>query len=286
MERVGQAWQDIVSHEYFARGLGIVITWLVAWILIRYLSKWIEVFDERLKGVDIDSRDLGALDRLLDYAIAIVGVLITISLLGWTDGLYSLLTAAGVIGIVVGFAVKDVAANFISGLFILIDQPFVVGDAIEISDYSGTVTKISLRSTEIATWDGPVVSIPNNTMAITPVINYSVNPTRRVNVTLSIAYEEDVDDALDAVQAVVEAEDRRKQGEGINVYVSDVREYAIDITALFHVPRDDWFSVLQDFRPRVLAEFRRRGVELAVPMRKNLYVGQLPPRMRPGEPED
>jgi len=283
---VGQVLRDIVTHESFARGIGIVVTWLVAWIMIRNLSKWIEAFDDRLKGVDIDSRDLGALDLLLDYAIGIVAVVITISLLGWTDGLYSLLTAAGVIGIVVGFAVKDVAANFISGVFILVDQPFVVGDAIEISDYSGTVTKISLRSTEIATWDGPVVSIPNNTMAITPVINYSVNPTRRVNVTFSIAYEEDVEDALDAVRAVIETEDRRKQGEGINVYVSDVREYTIEITALFHVPRDDWFSVLQDFRPKVLAEFRRRGVELAVPMRKNLYVGQLPPRMRSSESED
>ena len=286
MGGVGQVLRDIVTHESFARGIGIVVTWLVAWIMIRNLSKWIEAFDDRLKGVDIDSRDLGALDLLLDYAIGIVAVVITISLLGWTDGLYSLLTAAGVIGIVVGFAVKDVAANFISGVFILVDQPFVVGDAIEISDYSGTVTKISLRSTEIATWDGPVVSIPNNTMAITPVINYSVNPTRRVNVTFSIAYEEDVEDALDAVRAVIETEDRRKQGEGINVYVSDVREYTIEITALFHVPRDDWFSVLQDFRPKVLAEFRRRGVELAVPMRKNLYVGQLPPRMRSSESED
>jgi len=262
---------DVVAHEYFGKGIGIVVTWIAAWILIRYLSRWIDVFDERVKGVRIDRRDLSTLDRLLDYAVIIVALVISISILGWAEGLYGLLTAAGVVGIIVGFAAKDVAANFISGIFILIDQPFVVGDAIQIRDYSGSVQKISLRSTDIATWDGPVVSIPNSTMATTPVINYSVSPTRRINVTFSVAWGEDVDNALDAVRTVIETEDRRSQDGDITVYVSDVREYAIDITALFHVPRADWGAVNMDFRSKVLAEFRRRNVELAVPLRKMVW---------------
>jgi small conductance mechanosensitive channel len=277
---------DIVASVAWGRLIGIAVTWIVAWILVRYLSRWIETFDDRIAGVDIDSRDLSALDRLLDYAIIIVAVAVSVSLLGWTEGLYSLLTAAGVIGIIVGFAVKDVAANFISGIFILIDQSFVVGDAIEIGNYSGQVQKISLRSTEIATWDGPVVSIPNNTLATTPVINYSVNPTRRVNVTFSIAYKEDLDNAMAAVRNVIEAEERRDVDKGINVYISDVREYAVDITALFSVPNDDWFSVVMDFRPKVLAEFRRRGVELAVPVRKTFYVGEAPHLLVKDEAEE
>ncbi len=276
MQNVWDILQKILTHEFFGRAIGLAITWIVARILVRHLSKWIKAFDARIKGVDIDARELGTLDRLLDYAVIIVALAISISILGWTQALYSLLTAAGIVGIIVGFAVRDVAANFISGIFVLIDQPFVVGDAIEVSDYSGTVAQISLRSTEIATWDGPVVSIPNSTMATTPVINYSVNPTRRVDVTLSVAYEEDIDNALDAVRTVIETEERRVQGTGIQVYVSDVREYAIDIRALFHVPNDDWSSVFMDFRLKVLAEFRRRGVELAVPVRKNVYVGELP----------
>ena len=276
MQNVRNVLENLSANEYVIRGIGLAVTWIAAWILVRYLSRWIQALDERIKGMDIDARELGTLDRLLDYAVIIVAAMISISILGWSQALYSLLTAAGVIGIIVGFAVKDVAANFISGVFILIDQPFVVGDDVSVSDYSGTVTEISLRSTGITTWDGPVVSIPNSTMATTPVINYSINPTRRVNVTFSIAYEEDVDNALDGVRTVIEVEERRDQNQEATIYVSDVREYAIDITALFHVPRADWFAVFQDFRPRVLAEFRRRGVELAVPVHKNVYLGQVP----------
>lgn len=276
MQNVWNGLAGVVTHEYFGRAVGIAVTWVVAWVLVRYLSKWIEALDTRIRGVDIDSRELGTLDRLLDYAVIIIAAVVSVYILGWTEALYSLLTAAGVVGIIVGFAVKDVAANFISGVFILVDQPFVVGDAIEVGGYSGAVEKISLRSTQIATWDGPVVSIPNSTVATTPVINYSVNPTRRVNVTFAVAYEEDVDNALDAVRTVIESESRRSPDNGVNVYVSDVRESAIDITALFHVPNDDWFSVFMDFRPKVLAEFRRRHVELAVPVRKTFYVGDGP----------
>ena len=280
---MGNTLQSIVTHEYFGKGIGIAITWIVAWVLVRYLSKWIKAFDKRIQEVDIDARELGTLDRLLDYLVIIVAIVVTVYILGLSEALYSLLTAAGVIGIIVGFAVKDVAANFISGIFILIDQPFAVGDAIEIGDYGGAVQKISLRSTELATWDGPVVSIPNSTMATTPVINYTVNLTRRVDVTFSIAYEEDVDNALNAVRTVIEAEDRRSQDTSVYVYVSDVREYAIDVRALFHVPSQDWFSVLMDFRLKVLGEFRRRGVELAVPVRKTLYLGEIPRPLRGSE---
>lgn len=276
MSGLWNSLQDVVAHSYFGKGAAILVTWIVAWVLVRYLSRWIEALDQYIAGKDIDSRELSTLDRLLDYVVITIAVVISISILGLTEALYSLLTAAGVIGIIVGFAVKDVAANFISGIFILIDQPFVVGDAIDISDYSGAVQKISLRSTDIVTWDGPVVTIPNSTVATTPVINYSINPTRRVDVTFSIAYQEDLEAALDAVRSTIEAEERRAPDTSINVYVSNVREYAIDIRALFHVPNDDWFSVVMDIRLKALCEFRNRNVELAVPVRKNVYVGLVP----------
>ncbi|MFZ5919088.1 MAG: mechanosensitive ion channel family protein [Chloroflexota bacterium] len=282
MENVARFLQSIVTHDYFRRAILIVITWALAWVLVRYLSRWIEAFDRRFAGVEINTRELGTLDRLLDYLVISVASVITVYIMGWTDALYSLLTAAGVIGIIVGFAVKDVAANFISGIFILVDQSFVVGDAIDVGVYSGTVHEISLRSTTITTWDGTVVTIPNSTMATDPVINYSINPTRRIDVTFSIAYEEDIENALQAVRSVIEAEQRRAPDVAITVYVSDVREYAIDIRALFHAPNAVWFDVLTEFRPKVLAEFRKRDVELAVPVNRTVYLGKLPQLLEKG----
>ena len=283
---IGQLLQDIVTHEYFRKGFLILITWVVARILVRHLSKWLETLDEHVDGIEFDTRELRTLDRLLDYTVILVAAVVSVYILGWTDALYSLLTAAGVMGIIIGFAVQDVAANFISGIFILIDQPFGVGDAIDVKDYSGTVQKISLRSTEIATWGGPIVAIPNSTMATTPVINYSINPTRRVDVTFPIAYEEDIDNAMDALRTVIEAEERRIPDRDITVYVSDVRESVIDVRAMFHVLRADWFNVVKVLRPKVLLEFRKRNVELAVPVNRTIYLGEMPQLLSKGRASD
>jgi len=133
-----------------------------------------------------------------------------------------------------------------------------------------------LRSTEIATWDGPVVTIPNSTMAVTPVVNYTVNPTRRIKLVFSIAYGEDIDTAIQALRDVIEAEERHIQDKGVDVYVSNVREYAIELTASFHAPNADWFAASIDTRRGVLAEFQRCNIALAVPVRKTFYMGQIP----------
>ena len=171
MEGIDINWGALLKPEYGWRILGLVITWVIVWLLVRYLSRVLERLDKRIKGVDIDTRDMETLDKLLDYLVITIGILVTLAIVNLKDVLYSVLTAAGVVTIAIGFAVRDVAANFISGIFILLDQPFVRGDSVKIGDFSGTVQRISLRSTEIATFDGPVVSMPNSTVATTPIVN-------------------------------------------------------------------------------------------------------------------
>ncbi|NIO72105.1 MAG: mechanosensitive ion channel, partial [Anaerolineae bacterium] len=200
MEGIGINWEALLKPEYGWRILGLVLTWVIVWLLVRYLSRVLERLDERIKGVDIDTRDMETLDKLLDYLVITIGILVTIAILNLTSVLYSMLTAAGVMTIVIGFAVRDVAANFISGIFILLDQPFVRGDSVQIGDFSGTVQRISLRSTEIVTFDGPVVSMPNSTVATTPIVNYSINEERRVNLTVAISQETDLRAAIEALR--------------------------------------------------------------------------------------
>ncbi len=274
----------ILTSEWLRRGIAIAVTWVLVFILVRYLSKWIEKLDEHVREMDIDSREMKALDKLLDYVIIIVGILITISLLDLTSVLYSLLTAAGVATIVIGFAVKDVAANFISGIFLLIDQTFVVGDAVKVGNYSGQVQKIALRSTTIATWDGPVVTIPNSLLATEPVINYSANAERRVNLTISIASENDLQAAMTILRDLVEAEPRRVAEKEPTIYVSDVHDHAIDITVLFHTPSADWFAVSSDYRRAVAEAFKQNRVELAVPVYKCVSTTpHVPPPSQGGQ---
>ncbi|RLC73092.1 MAG: hypothetical protein DRI52_02460 [Chloroflexi bacterium] len=268
--------QTFFESGLLHRLVAVAGVWVLVYVLVRYLDHWIVALDKQTEGIDIDSRELKTLDRLLDYALIAVGVIATLSILNLTSLLYSVMTAAGVIGIVIGFAVKDVAANFISGVFILLDRPFVVGDSIRVGEYSGRVQRVRLRSTEIATFEGPVVTMPNQILATTPVINYTVNAVRRAKITVSLLGDADLEQAVDAMRTVAEAEERRVKDRDVQVFISDVREYVIDLTLQCYFPNDVWFAAQSDLRRAVVEEFKRRGLELAVPVRKNLYPPPLP----------
>jgi len=263
--------QTLPWGTYVMHAVGIAFVWVIVWILVRYLSRWIAEIDERIESFDIDPRELKVLDRALDYTTIAIGIIITLAILGITSLLYSALTAAGVISIIIGFAVKDVAANFISGIFILLDQPFVSGDFIEIGDYSGTVRKVSLRSTEIVTANGPIVTIPNSKMATEPTINYSVASARRIEIKVSVPNDSDVGQAIRVLRDLAQSESRLKADKDITIWVDNIREYAVDLLLICYAPSDGWLQVRSDLRQRIVEEFQRQGLDLAVPVRKNLY---------------
>lgn len=262
--------QNLPWLTYGTRALAILVVWVMVWILVRYLSHWITHLDENFTHVDIDPREMKVIDRALDYIMVIIGAVITFSILGVSEFLYSALTAAGVISIIIGFAVKDVAANFISGIFILIDQPFVVGDFIQIGGYSGTVRKIALRSTQLVTFQGPVVTIPNSNMATEATVNYSIAATRLVEIKVSVPKDGDLGEAIQLLRDVGQSESRFEADKDITLLVDDIAEYAVDLLLRGFTSSDQWLAVQSDLRRRIVDEFQQRGLELAVPVRKTL----------------
>ncbi len=266
--------QNLPWSDYGLRALAIALVWVAVWLLTRYLSRVINNLDDHLEGIDIDDREMKALDRVLDYVIIIVGAIATLAILDLTQLFFSALTAAGIITIIVAFAVKDVAANFISGIFILLDRPFVSGDFIEIGSYSGTVHKISLRSTEIVTFEGPVVTIPNSKLATDPTINYSVAAKRLIEIKVAVPKDCDLGRSIQVLRDVAQLESRLKADENVTIWVSDIDDRGVDLLLRCFAPTDVWLQVRSDLRRRIVEEFQQQGLELAVPVQRIIYPNQ------------
>jgi small-conductance mechanosensitive channel len=266
--------QNIPWANYGLHALSIALVWVAVWLLTRYLSGVINSLDRRLTGIDIDQREMKALDRLLAYVVITAGVIATLAILDLSRLFFSALTAAGIVTIVVAFAAKDVAANFISGIFILLDRPFVSGDVIKIADYSGTVRRISLRSTEIVTFEGPVVAIPNSKIATDPTINYSIAAQRLIEIKVAVPKDSDLGRGIQVLQDVAQSESRLTANEDITISVEDIGDYGVDLLLKCYASNETWLQVRSDLRRRIVEEFQRRGLELAVPVQKTLYSGQ------------
>jgi small conductance mechanosensitive channel len=253
-----------------SRLIALVLLWLFVWLMVRYLRFWIRVADERVFSIRLDPRDLTTLERLLGIAMILVAIIITLAILRLTSLLYSALTAAGVFGIAIGFAVKDIVANFISGIIILTDRPFVVGDAVQVNDISGTVAKIALRSTQVITWDGTSVYIPNSMVVTQATTNYSVADYRRILFVVSVLGTVDLNQAIKVIQDTLDAEPRLLADRPPSIYVNNVRDYVVDLQVIAYSSSSDQLSTQSDLEKAITTAFVSQGIDLAVPIRVNM----------------
>lgn len=258
---------------WISRIVALIILWSFVYVLVRYLSRWIKRVADQTEHLHISDRDLKTVDRLFDYTVVLIALIVSLAILDWTSLLYSALTAAGVFTVIIGFAVKDVAANFISGVFILIDRPFAVGDFIKVGDNTGVVESISLRTTCLVSVDGPMIHIPNSVVAVQPTTNYTTAQDRRINFNISIANEADIGQAIEVIEQLLASEEGLLPERAQLVLVNEVREYAVDLMIMCYAPTDTFFTIASDLKRQVTAALQQSGVELAVPTRKYVNVG-------------
>lgn len=160
-----------------------------------------------------------------------------------------LLTSLGVLGMTLGFAAQDTLANVISGLFILIDRPFVLGDLVQLDGEYGVVDAITLRSVRVVTPDGRMVAIPNRVAASSKAISYTNFPHLRLDVELSIGVGEDIERVRRVLLGVVEGDPGLLRSPAPYVVVSRLGDWFITVQL------SAW---LDDERDHVLARHRLR----------------------------
>ena len=135
---------------------------------------------------DLDLTFISILNEIVKYTIIIIGISFILALFG--IDLNAILVSLGVVGIALGFASKDIVSNLISGLFILFDKSFKVGDSIEINNQKGKVEKLGLRTTQIITADNSQIIIPNSSFSKTTYINHTSTRDRRINLDVMLPY--------------------------------------------------------------------------------------------------
>lgn len=181
--------QNIISNLPSLVGAIIVvgITWGIA-KLVRYIAySW-------AKQTEGDSNTELLIGRLSYGGVWVIGIVIALGVMGLNFG--ALLSALGLTSVAIGFSLKDVLSNYISGVILLAARPFRINDQVVISDYEGTITQIQLRATTMKTYDGRVVYIPNQEVFQASIINNTASPRRRSSVIVGIDYGEDIGDAI------------------------------------------------------------------------------------------
>ncbi len=185
--------------QTFLQFLPRLITSLVVFLVTLYLSAVAaRAVSRALKLRKTDQELSLLLARSAKLAIVITGTIIALQQVGFD--LTAFVAGLGIIGFTLGFALQDVSKNLIAGVLLLLQQPFDIGDTVEVGGFAGIITNINLRATEMQTFDGILVLIPNTTVYSKPVKNFNRVEQRCLELPISIAYGSGVQTAEQTVQ--------------------------------------------------------------------------------------
>jgi len=259
-------WRGLLDMATVSSAVRIVLLLAVGYPLLLLLSALVKRITRRRFS------DQSAM--LVRKAVFYAGmVFLFVSVLDELDfPLTTLLGAAGIVGIALGFASQTSVSNIISGLFLISEKPFEVGDLIKVGDTLGTVLSIDLLSVKVRAFDNQYIRIPNENLIKTEVKNLTKFPIRRVDLSVGVAYKEDVR----RVQAVLE--DVAAQ----NPYCLDEPEPMILFTNFgesaleFFVGvwciKSDFFTLKHTIMQEIKERFDAEGIEIPFPHR-TLYTG-------------
>ncbi len=185
----------------------------------------------------------------------------------WGISLTAWLASAGIVGIAVGFAAKDTLANLISGIFILADAPYKIGDIIVLdSGEKGEVIHVGLRSTRIRTYDGTEITIPNAQMGNSKIVNETgthIDKKVRIRIPVGISYDDDVEKAEKVMLKIASEIDEICEEPAPQVRFISFGASSLDLELRVWVPEPAKRGKVADIlHRRILEEFRKENIEI------------------------
>jgi len=186
---------DELLDQFLTGSIDFIGKLLIA-LLIFYIGRWIikqidKVFKRTLNKRIDDIALRSFLMTLFNFALFATLIILIINIVG--SRTVSLVALIGSIGLALGLAVKDNLANFAGGVMLLFNKPFKGGNYIEAQGVAGTVQSVGILYTTITTFDNKTIHIPNGPLSTGNIINYSTQPTRRVDLTVNVDYGSDVE---------------------------------------------------------------------------------------------
>lgn len=169
----------------------VVVFGALAWAI----GRWRPVL--KVRGVPENPFLTSMIRRIVQFSLVIVGLIVALELLDATALVGAVVGTAGLAGLALGFAFKDIVENYLAGILLSVRQPFAKNDLVDIAGHMGKVVRLTGRETILMTPDGNHVQIPNATVFREPMLNYTRNPRRRVRIEVGIAASEEPSAALD-----------------------------------------------------------------------------------------
>jgi MscS family membrane protein len=275
---------DAASFAFWLNACRTIAVLAVGWLIFRmvdvlevYLLRW----TSRTKTA-LDDQLVPLIRKTLRVFVVIVAALfIAQNIFHWDIG--ALIAGLGLGGLAFALAAKDLLSNLFGSVTIFADRPFQLGDWVRISGTEGVIEQVGFRSTRLRTFSGELVTLPNSTVANSPIENVSRRPFIRRNLNVTVTYDTPPDKLRRGIEIIQDMLDARKDhwptDRPPKVLFSDFNAASLNILVVYwFVPPDYWESLAfnHGFNMELLERFNAEGIEFAFPT-QTLYLKQDSP---------
>ena len=260
-ENVNQAVEAITTYGLDVIG-GIIIL-VVGWIAAAWIARATRNALGKTDRVDETLR--GFFSGLVRYAVLAVVIIAVLNQFGVETT--SLIAVFGAAGLAIGLALQGTLSNVAAGVMLLIFRPFRVGQYVDVAGHAGTVKELALFTTELATPDNVQIIIPNASVWGASVVNYSHHTTRRLDITLGIAYGDDIDHAFATVRKVLDAEDRMLGDPEPQIVVGELGDSSVNLYVRIWLKAADYWPAKFDLTKAFKEALDAAGISIPFPQR-------------------
>jgi len=259
------------SGQYVDTLINLFVVWgpkLVGAILALIIGLWLanmitNGLGRRMEKSEVDPSLRPFLHSLIS---TLLKILVVVSVLGMVGiQMTSFIAILGAAGLAVGMALSGTLQNFAGGVMILIFKPFKVGDFIEAQGYSGSVNAIQIFNTILKTPDNKTVIIPNGGLSTSSMVNYSTEPSRRVDWTFGIAYGDDIDKAKGVLHSLLAANESVLKDPAPFVELGELADSSVNLTVRAWVNAADYWAVHFYVLDMVYRKFAEEGLNIPFP---------------------
>lgn len=257
-------WQQFVDS--FIKGVPNLLTALVIFVASLYLARLTSNLLRRvLQRRRAPAGVVNLLGELLLWSIIVAG---TITALQRFFDVTAFLAGLGILGFTIGFALQDIMKNFASGVILLLQQPFHVGETIGVKGFDGTVLAIDLRATEMRAADGRVVILPNAEVLANPIVNYSRANQRRVDFSLNLAHTIEPGAVRQIILEAIEDVEGFLNEPAPVIAFNSITDSALELNVSFwvDVTKNDPVHAKDMALLKVRAAFNDQGIEIPHPV--------------------
>jgi len=246
--------------DWTGRAIAALAIFLIGRLVATWLSRWLIAAMRRVGMDETLARFFGS----LSYIVLVVMVVLTaVNALGVPTT--NFLVIVGAAGLAIGLALKDSLANFSSGVMLVFFRPFRVSDMVKAAGNEGTVESIGMFSTVLKTADNATLIVPNSLIYAATITNYTAEGTRRIEMTVSISYEDSVTDAKTLLTEILRADKRVLAKPAPEILINELSSNSVSMIVRAWVATPDVASARSDLLERIKSSLGDGGFKAPYP---------------------